>query len=145
MRVRRVALLTAMSVVTLNIWTGAPLLGLWVGSRFVGDRSVTMSAVGLVAVIMRTACLELVVLVSELHGLARVEVEPVPVPVAEARGVDRLALAPAGRQPLRLLARDLQAAAVVVAHAGEIELLGHAGAQPGPEALPLHGEHAVAL
>ena len=39
-RLQRVGIVAAMAVVTLNIWTGAPLLGLWVGSRVrpgVGD------------------------------------------------------------------------------------------------------------
>lgn len=48
-----------MSVVTLNIWTGAPLLGLWVGSRVVGGRSVTMGAVALVAITMGVTCFAL--------------------------------------------------------------------------------------
>jgi hypothetical protein len=68
MRARRVALLTAMSVVTLNIWTGAPLLGLWVGSRVVGDRTVTMGAIALVAFVMGATCLGLVRLLGALSA-----------------------------------------------------------------------------
>jgi hypothetical protein len=30
-RVRKVALLSAMGVTTLNVWTGSPLLALWIG------------------------------------------------------------------------------------------------------------------
>ena len=33
-----------MGVVTLNIWTGAPLLGLWVGSRVAPESGISMLA-----------------------------------------------------------------------------------------------------
>ena len=32
--------------ITANIWTGAPLLALWVGSQVVGKRALSMAAVG---------------------------------------------------------------------------------------------------
>jgi hypothetical protein len=44
-RVQRAALLAAMAVVAINIWTGSPLLALWIGSRIQGDASVSMGAV----------------------------------------------------------------------------------------------------
>jgi hypothetical protein len=58
-RAERVALVAGMTVVTLNIWTGAPLLGLWVGSRVVGDSQITMLAVAVVAVTIFAACFAL--------------------------------------------------------------------------------------
>jgi hypothetical protein len=52
-RLRRAGLVAAMTVVGMNIWTGNPLLALWVGSRAVGSTStLTMGAVALVAVMM---------------------------------------------------------------------------------------------
>ena len=52
-RLRRACLVAAMSVVGLNIWTGNPLLALWVGSRVVGAQgTLSMGAVALVAVMM---------------------------------------------------------------------------------------------
>lgn len=51
---KRVSLLSAMSFVAINIWTGAPLLALWVGSRVVGRRALTMGAVFLVLVLLVT-------------------------------------------------------------------------------------------
>ena len=36
-RLKRLALAAAMAVVSLNIWTGSPLLALWVGSRVQGS------------------------------------------------------------------------------------------------------------
>jgi hypothetical protein len=41
-RLTRVALVAAMAVTSLNVWTGAPLLGLWVGSRLAGDSGTSM-------------------------------------------------------------------------------------------------------
>jgi hypothetical protein len=51
-RLKRMSLLSAMSFVAINIWTGAPLLALWVGSRVVGKRALTMGAVFLVLVLL---------------------------------------------------------------------------------------------
>jgi hypothetical protein len=53
-RLKRMSLLSAMSFVAINIWTGAPLLALWVGSRVVGKRALTMGAVFLVLVLLVT-------------------------------------------------------------------------------------------
>jgi hypothetical protein len=53
-RARRVGLLTAMSVVSVNVWTGSPLLALWIGSRVVSGSETTMAAILVVA-----ACLML--------------------------------------------------------------------------------------
>src|SRR2546427_13051068 len=53
-RLRRAGLVAAMSVVGMNIWTGNPLLALWVGSRAVGSTgTLTMGAAALVAGLMR--------------------------------------------------------------------------------------------
>jgi hypothetical protein len=51
-RVRRALLLGLMGVVGLNIWTGNPLLALWVGSRVAGSGPPTMGAVAVVAGMM---------------------------------------------------------------------------------------------
>jgi hypothetical protein len=50
LRLKRVALLSATTVIALNIWTGAPLLALWVGSRVVGKGTLSMTAVFVVVV-----------------------------------------------------------------------------------------------
>lgn len=42
-----------------NIWTGAPLLALWVGSRAVGDSGLSMGAVLVVVVVLAAAVLML--------------------------------------------------------------------------------------
>src|SRR5436189_6389942 len=51
-RLKRTGLLIASTLVSVNIWTGAPVLALWVGSRVVGHRTLTMGAVFLVVVLL---------------------------------------------------------------------------------------------
>ncbi len=51
-RLQRVGIVAAMGVVALNIWTGAPLLGLWVGSRVAPDSGISMLAVFVIAVVI---------------------------------------------------------------------------------------------
>ena len=49
-RMKRAALLAAMSATALNVWTGSPLAALWVGSRVQGSGPPTMGPVAVVAV-----------------------------------------------------------------------------------------------
>jgi hypothetical protein len=58
----------AMGVVTLNIWTGAPLLALWVGSRVQGSGPPTMGAVFVVVVCLAAMVLLLVRLLAILSA-----------------------------------------------------------------------------
>ena len=44
-RLTRVGLVAAMAITSLNVWTGAPLLGLWVGSRLAGESGTSMLGV----------------------------------------------------------------------------------------------------
>ena len=55
-----------MAVVGLNIWTGNPLLALWVGSRVVGSRPPTMGAIAVVAAMMGVVGLALTRLLAVL-------------------------------------------------------------------------------
>ena len=68
MRVRltQVALVAGMVLATLNLFTGAPLFGLWVGSRVVTHGQITMLAVLVIAAVMFAACSSMVVLLSTL-------------------------------------------------------------------------------
>jgi hypothetical protein len=60
-RLERVGLGALMAFSAINIWTGAPLLALWVGSRVVSSSTqVTMGAVGLIVVVLFAAALAFV-------------------------------------------------------------------------------------
>jgi hypothetical protein len=50
LRLKRVGLVCLMVLVTLNIWTGGPLLALWIGSRVQGPGAPSMLAVAVAAV-----------------------------------------------------------------------------------------------
>ncbi len=56
---KRVALATASMLVAVNIWTGGPLLALWVGSRAVGSGGLSMGAVFVVVVVLAASVLML--------------------------------------------------------------------------------------
>jgi len=65
-RLQRGLILAAMAVVAINIWTGSPLLALWVGSRLQGTSGVKMSAVFAVVVVMGATSFALVKLLGAL-------------------------------------------------------------------------------
>ena len=66
-KVERVLLVAAMALATLNVFTGAPLIGLWVGAHIVGDNGqITMLAVLVVAVVMFAAAYGMIVLLGWL-------------------------------------------------------------------------------
>ena len=66
MALRRALLLAAMAVVAVNIWTGSPLLALWVGSRLQGTSGLSMGAVFAVVAVMGATCFALVKLLGVL-------------------------------------------------------------------------------
>jgi hypothetical protein len=67
-RLRRAALMAGMMVVGLNIWTGNPLLALWVGSRVVGSGPATMGAIGVIAAMIGVVGIALAKLLAILGG-----------------------------------------------------------------------------
>ena len=82
---------------------------------------------------------------AQVHRLARVEVEHVADPVAEAERVRRRLGQPGRLEPVELAPRELERALVLVADARLADLVGDAGAEVGAEPLPLAGQHPVAL
>jgi hypothetical protein len=63
---KRIALAALLTIVGLNVWTGGPLLALWVGSRVQGGGPPTMGAVFVVVVVLAVVCFVLAVLFSHL-------------------------------------------------------------------------------
>jgi hypothetical protein len=49
---KRTAMAAITALVTVNVWTGCPLLALWVGSRAVGTGDLSMAAVVVVLVVL---------------------------------------------------------------------------------------------
>ncbi|MGH2903779.1 MAG: hypothetical protein ACRDK7_09375 [Solirubrobacteraceae bacterium] len=49
---KRLALAAATAFVTINLWTGCPVLALWVGSKVVGQHALSMTAVFVVVIVL---------------------------------------------------------------------------------------------
>ena len=80
MTLKRATLAGLTAFITINIWTGCPLLALWIGSQAVGSRALSMGAVGLVIVVLAVLELALALALTwlnnvydELTGRPRVE------------------------------------------------------------------------
>jgi hypothetical protein len=65
-RLERALLLAAMALVAVNIWTGSPLLALWVGSRLQGTSGLSMGAVFAVVAVMGVTSFALIKLLGAL-------------------------------------------------------------------------------
>jgi hypothetical protein len=65
---KRTALAGATAFITVNIWTGCPLLALWVGSQVVGQRTLSMAAVGVVIVVLAVSVFVLAVALAWLNN-----------------------------------------------------------------------------
>lgn len=64
---KRVGLAAAAAFVSVNIWTGAPLLALWVGSRTVPDSGLSMGAVFIVVLVLLVSVLALAWLLNRIN------------------------------------------------------------------------------
>lgn len=67
-RLKRIALAAAAAFVTVNIWTGAPLVALWVGSQTAGPSGLSMTAVGVVVVVLLALVLALTALLIRINA-----------------------------------------------------------------------------
>ena len=56
---RRVALVSASALAAINIWTGAPLFAVWVGSRAAAGSRLSMGAVAVVVIVLAASCIAL--------------------------------------------------------------------------------------
>jgi hypothetical protein len=64
---KRIARAAATAFIAVNIWTGAPLLALWIGSRAVGTTTLSMSAVIIVVGALAATDLALGALLAKLN------------------------------------------------------------------------------
>jgi hypothetical protein len=69
LRLKRVVLVCLMALATLNIWTGGPLVALWIGSRVQGSGPPSMHAVGAAAVSLGALSYLLVRVLARLDAL----------------------------------------------------------------------------
>jgi hypothetical protein len=69
--VKRLLVVVAGAFVAANIWTGAPLLALWVGARIVGRTTLSMTAVGIVVAVLATTIFAMAMLLVWLNETYR--------------------------------------------------------------------------
>jgi hypothetical protein len=56
-----------MALASVNVWTGSPLLALWVGSQVAGDGPPTMGPIALVVVVFGALCFALIRVLANLQ------------------------------------------------------------------------------
>jgi hypothetical protein len=66
---KRVAMAGLTALVTVNVWTGCPLLALWIGSRAVGTGDLSMFAVAVVLVVLGLLELAMMLVLAWLTGV----------------------------------------------------------------------------
>ena len=66
---KRVLCAGATAFITINIWTGCPLLALWVGSQVSNSHILSMAAVGVVVVVLAILLLVMVVALAWLNNV----------------------------------------------------------------------------
>ena len=67
----RIGLVSLMAVVTMNIWTGGPLLALWIGSRFQPSSGLSMFAVAMAAISLAVISYVLVGILARIDAYYR--------------------------------------------------------------------------
>ena len=69
MRLKRIGLVAASALVSINIWTGAPLLAVWVGSQVQqAQNKLSMTALFTVVVVLGIAVFALAWLLARING-----------------------------------------------------------------------------
>jgi hypothetical protein len=67
-RLKRIGITVAATLVSINIWTGAPLLAVWVGSRFAPESGTSMGAIVIVLGVLVVSVAALTVALTRLNG-----------------------------------------------------------------------------
>jgi len=65
---KRAAMAAATAFIAINIWTGAPLLALWVGSKTVGRSVLSMEAVFVVVIVLAVLLFPMVMALAWLNS-----------------------------------------------------------------------------
>lgn len=66
---KRVAMAAATAFVTANIWTGCPLLAVWIGSQADGTKALSMGAVFVVVIVLAVLVFAMALLLTWLNNL----------------------------------------------------------------------------
>jgi fatty acid desaturase len=66
-RIKRAAMAAATAFLAINLWTGAPLIALWVGSKTSGSTVLSMQAVFVVVIVLAVLVLAMVMALAWLN------------------------------------------------------------------------------
>jgi hypothetical protein len=66
--VKRALMAAATAFLAVNLWTGAPLLALWVGSKVVGRQTLSMQAVFVVVIVLAALLYPMTVALTRLNA-----------------------------------------------------------------------------
>ena len=66
---KRIGMAAATAFVTANIWTGCPLLAVWVGSQAVGTNALSMGAVFIVVIVLAVLVFAMALLLTWLNNV----------------------------------------------------------------------------
>jgi hypothetical protein len=66
---KRTGMAAATAFVTANIWTGCPLLAVWVGSQVVGTKELSMGAVFVVVIVLAVLVFAMALLLTWLNNI----------------------------------------------------------------------------
>jgi hypothetical protein len=67
-RLKRAAMAAATAFLAINLWTGAPLLALWVGAKTVGHTTLSMEAVFVVVIVLAVLLFAMVMALAWLNA-----------------------------------------------------------------------------
>jgi hypothetical protein len=65
---KRTLMAGATAFLAINLWTGAPLLALWVGSQVVGEQTLSMKAVFVVVIVLAVLLYGMVMVLARLNA-----------------------------------------------------------------------------
>jgi hypothetical protein len=68
MLLKRTAMAAATAFLAINLWTGAPLVALWVGSQVVGQSTLSMKAVFVVVVVLAVLVFAMAIALARLNA-----------------------------------------------------------------------------
>src|SRR6476620_10306799 len=68
LRAKKLGLISASALVSINVWTGAPLLAVWVGSKVQGNSGLSMGAVFSVVAVLAVLVLALAWILTWLNA-----------------------------------------------------------------------------
>jgi hypothetical protein len=137
---KRGALASVTALVTVNVWTGCPLLALWIGSRAVGEHELSMAAVVVVLIVLGLLESAMLLVLARLTGVYD-ELIGLQRPEPQASWIRRLCAPESAGLNRRLGITSLEGIVVINVYVAVITLIVwylFFAAHPSPLACAIH-------